>query len=58
MTIRQFIFIQGGNERAAAQLGINPATLWRWLTGKSRPRGKAVCSLLKELNITVPRWKH
>jgi len=49
-TLKQFVERSGGRSRAAVLIGIAETTLWRWIQGRSRPRGLAL-RRLTELGI-------
>lgn len=41
-TLEQFVKRSGGRAKAAVIIGIAETTLWRWIQGRSRPRGLAL----------------
>jgi DNA-binding transcriptional regulator YdaS (Cro superfamily) len=41
-TLKQFVQRSGGRAKAAILIGIAETTLWRWIEGRSQPRGLAL----------------
>ncbi len=52
MTLQEFADACGGVREAAVQVGVDPSTYSRWLTGVSRPRGLAAAAL-KALGVVT-----
>ena len=52
MTLRQFVKTCDSPAAAAWRLGVNPTTLWRWMTKRSTPKGNNL-RRLKELGIAT-----
>ncbi|MCX5787816.1 MAG: hypothetical protein NTX64_04805 [Elusimicrobia bacterium] len=48
--LERFVERSGGRAKAAVLIGIAETTLWRWIEGRSRPRGLAL-RRLSELGI-------
>lgn len=53
ITLEQLVERSGGRAKAAVLIGIAETTLWRWMQGRSRPRGLAL-RRLTELGV---RWE-
>lgn len=51
-TLGQFVRESGGRAKAAIAIGVAETTLWRWSTGKAKPRGLALWRL-RELGIDL-----
>ena len=45
MTLAEYVKKQGSQEKAAASIGVTHATVWRWLHGRSKPRGLELARL-------------
>ncbi|MBI4248272.1 MAG: hypothetical protein HY611_02125 [Elusimicrobia bacterium] len=52
-TLEEFVERSGGRAKAAVLIGIAETTLWRWIQGRSQPRGLAL-RRLADLGI---RWE-
>ncbi len=47
MTLSAFIKKMGSREAAAAAAGVSIVTYWRWMTGRTKPRGNDMKQLIK-----------
>lgn len=50
--LRQFVKEKGGQEKAAAALGVSFSTLSRWLHGHNRPTGLSA-EKLEQMGISI-----
>lgn len=48
-----WLLARGRTRELAALLGVQPSTVWRWRTGRSRPSGAA--RIVIEQHVGVPR---
>jgi DNA-binding XRE family transcriptional regulator len=53
MTLKQFIKQAGGQVNAAKAIGVTYPTLWRWETGKTKPKGRLVRERLASLGVKL-----
>lgn len=54
MTLERFVARSGGRAQSAVLIGVAETTLWRWIQGRSRPRGLAL-RRLADLGIAWER---
>ena len=58
MTLKKYAKICGSQESASHKLGTTVNTLNRWINGRSKPRTKAILSVLSRAGIDpVEEWK-